>query len=86
MRKNETHITITLKDGRKLVRHVKYALGCLENPMSDQDIEDKFRSLVAEILPDSQTDELVNLSWSVPDLKNVADIPRATVPRATVDG
>ena len=50
--------------------------------MSDSDIENKFRSLVAEILPDPQTNELVDLCWSIPDLENVADIPRATVPNS----
>lgn len=86
VRKNEAHITITLKDGRELKRHVEFALGCLENPMSDQDIEDKFRSLVSEILADPQADELVDLCWSVSELEDVADIPRATVPRVAVDG
>jgi len=42
----QSHVFIRLKDGRTLERRVEHALGTLERPMSDADLETKFRALV----------------------------------------
>ena len=74
------HVTITLKDGRTLVKHVEHAIGSLARPMSDADLEAKFRKFSNAILGNAQTDALLKLCWAVDSLKDAGDIARASVP------
>ena len=75
-------ITIKLKDGRTLERHVEHAIGSLARPMSDADLEAKFRKFAQGILSNAQTDALIKLCWDIEKLKSAGDIARAAVPAA----
>lgn len=75
--KDEAHIAITLTDSRALDRHIPHALGSLENPMSDQDIQEKFNSLAVPVLGDKAASRLLALCWDAENLKDAGDIPRA---------
>src|SRR5690606_30585 len=48
-------ITITCTDGRVLHEYVEHAIGSLERPMSDSQLNDKFESLVSPVLGTSKT-------------------------------
>lgn len=80
IREEEAYVTITLRDGRKLERHVAHAVGSLERPMSDADLEAKFRGLADGLLTPARTEKLISLCWSVASLKDVAELARASVP------
>jgi 2-methylcitrate dehydratase PrpD len=73
----QSRITIQLKDGRKLERYVEHALGTLERPMSDADLEAKFRGLADGILSKKQADEVIRLCWTVESLPDAGAIARA---------
>jgi len=73
----QSYITIRLKDGRILERHVIHALGTLERPMSDADLEGKFRGLAEGILSEKQADEVICLCWDVENLPDAGAIARA---------
>jgi 2-methylcitrate dehydratase PrpD len=73
----QSRIAIQLKDGRKLERHVEHALGTLERPMSDADLEAKFRGLADGILSKKQADEVIRLCWTVETLPDAGAIARA---------
>ncbi len=77
IRKTEARVSIRLRDGRLLDHHVEHALGTLERPMSDADLEAKFRGLVAGVLPDEQASRLIELSWSAGELDEAGTIARA---------
>jgi len=81
----EAYVRIRLRDGRVLEHHVPHALGTLARPMSDQDLEAKFRALVAPVLPSDRSGELIRLSWDAESLGNVGVIARGAAldaPRA----
>ena len=81
----EAYLRIRLCDGRVLEHHVPHALGTLARPMSDNDLEAKFRALVAPVLPDNRIGELIGLSWDAGKLDNVGVIARGAAldaPRA----
>jgi len=78
------HIAIKLKDGRVLTKHVEHALGSLSRPMSDEDLEAKFRKFAKGILSTGETDALIKLCWSLDKLKDAGEIARAAVPAAAV--
>jgi 2-methylcitrate dehydratase PrpD len=60
---------------------VPHALGTLQRPMSDADLEAKFRSLVEPILTPAQIDALIAHCWNLDKLANVEVIGRAATPR-----
>ena len=76
------HITIKLEDGRLLEKHVEHAIGSLARPMSDKDLETKFRKFARGILSNAETDTLIKLCWSLDKLKDAGEIARASVPAA----
>ncbi|MFO0255805.1 MAG: MmgE/PrpD family protein [Betaproteobacteria bacterium] len=76
----QSHISIRTRDGRVLERHVVHALGTLERPMSDADLEAKFRGLAEGILDDRQADEVIRLCWDVEHLPDAGTIARAAAP------
>ena len=80
MHEDQVRVTIRLKGGRSVEKYVEHVIGSLGRPMSDKDLEAKFRSLVKPILPPAQVDRLIQLCWGIGKLDNVAELARATVP------
>jgi 2-methylcitrate dehydratase PrpD len=80
VREHEVHATIQLKDGRRLEKHIDKVLGSLERPLTDAQLEAKFRGLTEGILSSQQTERLIELSWSVASLPSAGELARASVP------
>lgn len=73
---DQVRIRMTLKDGRVLETFVEHCVGSVANPMSDADLEAKFRAQCKGILPAVQADKLIGLCWGVGKLKSAAAIAR----------
>lgn len=71
IRVDEAHITVTLHDGTTHYHHVDHALGSLERPMSDANLNQKFIDLVSDILPASQVQKGLEKCWQVNTLPDV---------------
>jgi 2-methylcitrate dehydratase PrpD len=80
IREEEAYVTVTLRNGGKLEKHVEHAIGSLERPMSDADLEGKFRDLADGVLTRARSEKLLSLCWSVASLGDVSEIARASVP------
>jgi 2-methylcitrate dehydratase PrpD len=80
MHEDQVHVTIKLRNGRTLERYVEHAVGSLGRPMSDADLEAKFRGLADGILSKPETDKLIRLCWDVAKLKDAGEVARASVP------
>ena len=78
VRKLEGYVTIVLNDGREISCHVSDALGSLAHPMSDQDLENKFRSLTENILSTSNANTLLEQCWNIAQLDDVSSLMRLT--------
>jgi len=79
--RTEARVTIRIRDGRTLSRHVEHALGTLARPMSDADLEAKFRGLAEGLLPPARIEETIRLCWRVAALDDAGAVARAAVPR-----
>jgi len=77
----EARVTIELRDGRILERHVHHALGTLDRPMSDSDLEQKFRGLVEPVLGTAESEQLIDLCWTSEKLADVGVIARTATSR-----
>jgi 2-methylcitrate dehydratase PrpD len=76
-RQDQARVTIRLNDGRVLERFVANAVGSVENPMTDDQLENKFHELVKGILPANQARHLMILCRNVEHLDDAGDIARA---------
>ena len=63
-------VTLDLKDGRSYTEAVTHATGAPKNPMTDSQLEAKFRTLTGGVLPRERVDKLLGQLW---ELENVAD-------------
>ena len=80
MHEDQVHVTIKLKNGKSLEKYVEHCVGSLGKPMSDADLEAKFRKFCSGILAKGETDTLIRLCWDAGKLKDVGEVARASVP------
>ena len=69
-------------DGKLHELFVKHARGALERPMTDAELEAKFRKLAATELAPHEVEKLVERCWSLAELPDAAAIARGTVSQA----
>ncbi len=73
LHEDQVRITLTTKSGRRLEQFVEHAVGSLDHPMSDKDLEAKFTGLANGVLPADRQRKLMDLCW------NVEALPKAAV-------
>ncbi len=78
--KFQSDITVTLNDGRTLHHKIEHALGTLERPMSDTDLEDKFRGLVEPVLGAQRCGKVIAKCWAVESLADAGALAQAATP------
>ena len=76
---DQARITITLKDGRRLEKFIEHAIGSVENPMTDADLEAKFIGLADGVLPSTQVRQLLDLCWNIETLPSAAMIAEGAI-------
>ena len=67
-------VTVTMKSGEKHVTEVRYAKGHPKNPLSDQEVEAKFRRLVEPIMMRPRIDQALKRLWGLEDMKGPQEI------------
>jgi 2-methylcitrate dehydratase PrpD len=80
LHEDQVRITLTRKNGGRLEKFVEHAVGSLDHPMSDNDLEAKFAGLSSGVLPRDQQRKLMDLCWKAESLAKVgviADAARA---------
>jgi 2-methylcitrate dehydratase PrpD len=82
LHEDQARVAIHLRDGRTLERFVEHAVGSIDMPMSDADLEAKFRGLTHGILSPPETDALVQNCWRVATLPDASVLARMAVPGA----
>lgn len=74
VRADESYVTVRMDNGSVYSKHVEYALGSLQKPMSDKQLENKFQKLAEGVLPQLQIVTLLQQLWALQDLKDAATI------------
>ncbi len=75
-------VVIVLKNGSKHHAFVPHALGSLDRPLSDTDLENKFRALAAWGFSTCNAYDVIELLWSFDNINDAASLARTTVPSA----
>jgi 2-methylcitrate dehydratase PrpD len=84
--KIEAHVSIVLQDGRTLDKHVPHAIGTLQRPMSDADLEQKFQALADDAFSDCHAWDVIELVWSLDRINDAASLARAVTPEKLMGG
>jgi 2-methylcitrate dehydratase PrpD len=72
-------MTIVLKDGRTLRRFIAHAIGSVEVPMTDKQLEDKFADLADSVISASAIRRVMDACWNVENLPDAAEIAKMSV-------
>jgi 2-methylcitrate dehydratase len=67
-------IVLTLTDGRQLTKEVEFPRGHAGNPMTDAEVEAKFRALVEPRYGRKTADAVLGRCWKFEDVTDVADV------------
>jgi len=67
-------VTAVMKDGRRERVFVEHAIGSLERPMTDADLEAKFRSLAEPVIGAGRASRLIAACWAVGSAASVAEV------------
>jgi 2-methylcitrate dehydratase PrpD len=73
-------VRVRLKDDRVVERFVAHALGSLARPMTDRDLERKFRELCAPVLDGDAIESVLSACWRLEQSPAAGTLPRLTVP------
>jgi 2-methylcitrate dehydratase len=69
-------LTVKLVDGRTLVKEVEFPRGHAQNPMTDAEVEKKFRTMVEPRYGKPAADRILAACWELEKLKNAGDLVR----------
>jgi len=72
-------VTVITRDGRRLRTRVEHAIGSLERPMTDVDLEIKFHGLVDPILGRTNAKRLIDACealWSATEVRTLTELVR----------
>lgn len=71
---DQVRIVLVTKNGQRFEKFVEHAVGSLEHPMSDSDLETKFTGLATDVLPKDRQRRLMDLCWDIAGLKEAGAI------------
>jgi len=65
--------------GNKYQKRVEFPRGHHRNPMTDKEVEEKFRTLTKNLITKANSDEFLKKSWKLEDIANVSDVLAALI-------
>ena len=83
---DQARVEVELADGHVLRASVEQSLGNIHRPLSDAQLEEKFRDQAVLALPSAQVDAALALCWRLADLDDAAAVVDASVPATAVAG
>ena len=79
---DQVHVEVELRDGRKFSKLVEQSLGNIHRPLTDKQLEEKFRDQAILVLPAPEVESVIQLCWKIDQLDDVGELVTATVPAA----
>lgn len=79
--RDEAFVTLRMKDSMIYVSHVLHALGSVERPMRDADLEAKFRALAEAGAPGIRAQRMIDAVWSLDAAADASVLVRLADPR-----
>ncbi len=67
-------ISVTTKAGKRYSMKVTYPKGHPKNPMTDREVEDKFRRLSRGVLSQNRIESILDRMWNLENLKDIREL------------
>lgn len=77
LKADATEVTITLKDGSNRACRIDHCIGSATNPMTDEQLTQKFSDMAEPVIGTARTREMVERTWAVEAAADVGDLARA---------
>src|SRR5687767_2277390 len=77
---DQAGVEVELTDGRTLSVFVEQSLGNINKPLSDRQLDAKFRDQAVENLEAADVERLIELCWKLEELADVNEVVQAAVP------
>ena len=71
-------VEVVTNSGERYTAEVPYHKGHYKNPMTDAEVEAKFRSLAQDFLSPAQTDTLLEKLWNLEQVEGIGEVIRLT--------
>jgi 2-methylcitrate dehydratase len=71
-----SRVVVQLADGRRLVREIEIPRGHARNPLTDAEVEQKFRRLVEPRYSRERADQVLKICWELEKLKSAGELVR----------
>jgi len=68
------NVEVVTKSGQRYSSEVAYHKGHYKNPLTDAEVEEKFRSLANGVIPDARTDGLLGRLWQLEEVAHVNEL------------
>jgi len=73
-------VTAVMQDGSRVHIRVDHAIGSLERPLSDAQLEAKFRQLAVPVIGEGKADEITAACWRLASMADVRELTRMCQP------
>jgi 2-methylcitrate dehydratase PrpD len=83
---DQAHIEVDLPNGKTLLKLVLQSLGNIQRPLTNKQLEEKFRNQAVLVLPAHQVERLIELCWSIDDLSDVDTLVQTAIPGPGAEG
>jgi 2-methylcitrate dehydratase PrpD len=77
---DQVDIAVRMQDGTTYQLFVEQSLGNVHRPLSNEDLEEKFRDQAVLALPAAQVETLIDSCWRIDSLDDAGEIARGTRP------
>ncbi len=77
---DQAKIEVELSNGTTISKFVSESLGNIKRPLSNQQLEAKFRDQAAFALPAHKVERLIELCWSIDELSDVNTLVQTAIP------
>jgi len=77
---DQARVEVELGDGRRVTWSVEQSLGNIHRPLSDRQLDEKFKQCAARALSDSAAELVLDRCWRIAELDDVSALVAATVP------
>ncbi len=77
---DEVMVEVTMNDGTRIKKHVEHAVGNIARPMTDAQLEEKFRDLANRVIVPARTEEIIRKCWAFEQLADCRELVDLTLP------
>ena len=68
------NVEVVTKAGQRYSSQVDYHKGHYKNPLTDSEVEEKFRSLADGVIPQARTDALLGRLWKLEEVGHIGEV------------